>query len=181
MKIYTRTGDAGTTSLVGGTRAAKDDMRLEAYGTVDELNSHLGLIISQISDTRDIATLTTIQNKLFNLGASLATPPDSEWKPTHITDDDIRLIEDEIDRIDNALPRHNQFILPGGSLAAASTHVARTVARRAERRIVTLAANAPVDPNDMKYVNRLSDYLFVLSRKINIDNNIDEIFWNKDC
>jgi cob(I)alamin adenosyltransferase len=182
MKIYTKTGDAGTTSLVGGTRVSKDDARLEAYGTVDELNSWLGLIAAiSILPAEDDATLQWLQNKLFNLGALLATEPDSKWQPQQITENDVTHLEAEIDRIDSQLPVHNQFILPGGSAQAANAHIARTVARRAERRMVTLSNLTQVAAPAMKFINRLSDYLFVFARYMNKIAKKNEVFWNKDC
>jgi cob(I)alamin adenosyltransferase len=182
MKIYTKTGDAGTTSLVGGKRVAKDDARLEAYGTVDELNSWIGLIIAtSMLPAEDDATLLWIQNKLFDLGCELATEPESKWQPKQITADDVARLEAEIDRIDAALPAHNQFILPGGCAQAANAHIARTVARRAERRMVTLANHTVVGTHAMKFVNRLSDYLFVFARYMNKIAKKNEVFWNKDC
>lgn len=180
--VYTRTGDHGTTSLVGGTRVPKNDPRLEAYGTIDELNSYIGVVISSAGVPPEVKeTLTWVQNRLFNLGAYLATEPDSEWKPTTLTDADISRMELEIDRIDSMLPRHNRFILPGGHEAAARTHVARTIARRSERQMITLSQSAEVSPECMRFINRLSDYLFVVARYINVINDIQEIFWDKDC
>lgn len=182
MKIYTKTGDAGTTSLVGGKRVAKDDARLEAYGTVDELNSWLGLIAAiSILPAEDNATLQWLQNKLFDLGALLATEPESKWQPKQLTDADIARLETEIDRIDSQLPRHNQFILPGGCAQAAHAHIARTVARRAERHMVTLARHADVPTPAMRFINRLSDYLFVFARYLNKIAQKNEVFWDKDC
>lgn len=138
MKIYTRTGDAGTTSLVGGTRVSKTHPRLEAYGTVDEVNSHLGLLASYDIPEADRKTLHWLQNRLFDLGCQLATEEDSKWQPRAITADDVAQLEALIDEVDTALPRHNRFILPGGTTAAAQAHVARTVARRAERDMLRL-------------------------------------------
>jgi cob(I)alamin adenosyltransferase len=182
MKIYTKTGDAGTTSLVGGKRVNKDDDRLEAYGTIDELNSWVGLIIAtSILPAEDDNTLIWIQNKLFDLGCELATEPESTWKPKQISTDDVARLESEIDRIDALLPKHNQFILPGGSAQAANAHIARTIARRAERRMVTLSNSTTINPPAMKFVNRLSDYLFVFARYLNKIAKKNELFWNKDC
>jgi cob(I)alamin adenosyltransferase len=182
MKVYTKTGDAGTTSLVGGKRVAKDDARLEAYGTIDELNSWIGLIVAtSVLPADDDATLQWIQNKLFDLGSELATEPESKWQPKQITADDVAHLEAEIDRIDSQLPVHNQFILPGGSAQAANAHIARTVARRAERRMVTLSNLTQVAAPAMKFINRLSDYLFVFARYMNKIAKKNEVFWNKDC
>jgi cob(I)alamin adenosyltransferase len=182
MKIYTKTGDAGTTSLVGGKRVAKDDARLEAYGCVDELNSWIGLIVAtSILPAEDDNTLQWIQNKLFNLGSQLATEPESKFQPKGITADDVAFLESEIDRIDATLAKHNQFILPGGCAQSANTHIARTVARRAERRMITLSNLTPVDAHALKFINRLSDYLFVFARYLNKIAKKNEVFWNKDC
>jgi cob(I)alamin adenosyltransferase len=182
MKVYTKTGDAGTTSLVGGKRVSKDDARLEAYGTVDELNSWLGLLAAvSILPAEDDATLQWLQNKLFDLGSLLATEPESKWQPKQISADDVARLEAEIDRIDSLLPRHNQFILPGGCAQSAHAHIARTVARRAERHMVTLARQTQIDPAAMRFINRLSDYLFVFARYLNKIAQKSEVFWDKDC
>lgn len=179
MKIYTRTGDRGTTSLVGGTRVSKASPRLEAYGTADELNSHIGLLLSLPGLPEGAAqTLTHVQRALFNLGSELATEPESPYKPVAVAQADIDLLESEIDRIDPTLPAHNRFILPAGTQAAAQAHVARTVARRCERRMVEMAdAGLAVSDTDLKFVNRLSDYLFVLARQINHAAGAAENFW----
>lgn len=181
--IYTKTGDAGTTSLVGGTRASKASIRLEAYGTADELNSHIGLLLALDGvpdDTRSI--LEKVQHRLFNLGSELATEPDSKWRPQGIIDADVEMLEAAIDEVDATLPRHNRFILPGGTLASAQANVARTVARRCERHMVGMVGNGEsVGPAAMRFINRLSDYLFVIGRQLNILSSKEEIFWNKDC
>lgn len=181
-KVYTRTGDNGTTSLVGGSRVSKDDPRLEAYGTVDELNSWLGLIATfkSISDD-DRSLLSGIQNSLFDVGSILATEPESSWQPAPFDIKRIEKIESAIDRLDSALPAHNRFILPGGSAEAAQAQIARCVARRAERRIISLSKDVDVDYAIVRYINRLSDYLFVLARAINNNNSSEEIFWDKNC
>lgn len=180
--VYTRTGDRGTTSLVGGTRVSKDSPRLEAYGTVDELNSWLGLVACSVylSD-EDRHVLKTIQNRLFDIGSMLATEPESHWQPQPLPEDATAEIEQAIDRLDAALPTHNRFVLPGGCEDAARTHIARCIARRAERRIITLSTDAEVSPLIIGYINRLSDYLFVLARAINYNCTEDEIFWEKNC
>ncbi len=192
--VYTRTGDAGQTSLIGGTRVSKTDLRLEAYGTVDELNAQLGLLHTYLADPTtdesvaaaravDAALLLRVQSDLFSVGASLATdtsklPP----RPTAIiTPEMVSELEQAIDRIESQLPPLRLFILPGGGRAAAVAHVCRTVCRRAERRILALAEQADVAPELLAYVNRLSDYLFVLSRKLNVDEKKEEIIWNKRC
>ena len=183
MKVYTRTGDAGTTSLVGGTRVSKASPRLEAYGTADELNSHIGLLLAMDGVPAEARhTLHIVQNKLFNLGSELATEPESKWQPQGIAQADVDAIEQAIDAAEAVLPRHNQFVLPGGTLASAQANVARTVARRCERHIVEMAqSDIPVAPEALRYVNRLSDYLFVLSRLINFNAGKSDIFWDKDC
>lgn len=178
--VYTRTGDAGTTSLVGGTRVAKDSARLEAYGTVDEANSWLGLLNASAAIPAEAhTTLLEAMNHLFDIGAALATEPDSKWQPAPFPGSAIDALEAAIDELDAKLPRHNQFLLPTGHPDAACANIARTVVRRAERRITTLSATATVDPNILRYINRLSDYLFILSRAINICNGRNEIFWQK--
>ena len=180
MKVYTRTGDKGTTSLVGGTRIAKDDTRLEAYGTVDELNSWLGLIeASSAIPFEAHSTLQAAMNRLFDIGSALATEADSTWQPDPFPPSATKALEDAIDSLEATLPRHNRFILPGGHPDSAKANIARTVARRAERRIITLAATVDVDSEIIKYINRLSDYLFVLSRVINNINHTPERFWEK--
>lgn len=178
--IYTKTGDKGKTSLVGGTRVDKTHIRLEAYGTVDELNSFIGWMICGMEGDEDVAFLNYVQHKLFTVGSYLATETEaiSPKAASIITDADIAKIESEIDRLDNALPRLNQFILPGGSESGSRAHICRTVCRRAERRMYEVSMQFPVDEFIMKFVNRLSDYLFVLARKES--NKIGkEIFWNQ--
>lgn len=171
------------TSLVGGTRVAKTDVRLEAYGTVDELNAHLGLLVAYLSDGDDKTFLRQVQDTLFAVGSHLATDRrKTELKAASIiTPGQVEAVERAIDSIDRLLPPLTAFVLPGGSLAAAQCHVCRTVCRRAERRILALADEVEIAPKLLAYVNRLSDYLFVLSRKINLDADKDEIFWNNSC
>jgi cob(I)alamin adenosyltransferase len=182
MKIYTRTGDDGTTGLIGGSRVKKHNIRLESYGTIDELNSYIGVIRSMQTDHHADQILEVIQNKLFVIGANLATDESISLvkKQLPCKKADIELLEKEMDRMNNDLPELRNFILPGGSQAASFCHVARTVCRRAERKIVELAENAEVDANLIKFVNRLSDYLFVLSRKINLDQKTPEILWSPE-
>lgn len=184
-KIYTLTGDRGTTSLVGGQRVDKDDMRVEAYGTVDELNSHIGVLASALTGdahSNASATLFKIQNRLFNLGAYLATPCDNDSAPVlRLTGNDIAMLEANIDEMDAMLPALKGFILPGGCMAAAQCDVCRTVARRAERRVITLSHTAPINPIVKQYLNRLSDFFFVLSRYLNIINHFDEIYWDNNA
>ncbi len=167
MKIYTKTGDLGTTSLLGGKRVNKSDLRLEAYGTIDELNAFIGLLRSQKIDKQSIETLIVIQNNLFAIGASLATDNENnEFNLYKISQQDIDKIENEIDHIDEQLPKITNFVLPGGHPTVAYAHICRTICRRAERRIVELAKNTPIEKNIIIYINRTSDYFFVLSRKL---------------
>ena len=172
MKIYTKTGDKGTTSLVGGTRVLKTHIRLEAYGTVDELNSNLGLLITYLLDGKDKDFLQQVQDRLFAGGSHLATDREKmELKEASIiSSEQVEMVEREIDRLDTLLPPLSAFILPGGSRGAAVCHVCRTVCRRAERRILALAEQVEIASELLAYVNRLSDYLFVLSRKMNQDD-----------
>ena len=184
-KIYTATGDRGTTFLVGGTRVSKDDIRLEAYGTVDELNAYIGMLnnLENIpAETK--ALLLTVQNKLFNIGAYLATEaaPGQQPEPFGLKHADIEKIERAIDTLDSELPPLHNFVLPGGCRAASIAHLCRTICRRCERRIITLQnSGIYVHETVIKYINRLSDFFFVLARFNNIHNQIVEIFWNKDC
>lgn len=178
--VYTRTGDVGTTSLVGGKRVAKNNPRLEAYGTIDEANSWLGLLnASHAIPAAARVTLGRTMNQLFDIGAALATEPESAWQPGPFPAAAIEQLEADIDALDATLPRHNRFVLPSGHPDAARANIARTVVRRAERRIIDLNDTVPVDPAILKFVNRLSDYLFVLSRAINNYNGNEEIFWQK--
>lgn len=152
--------------------------RLEAYGTVDELNSWLGLLNASDALPADAhATLLVVMNNLFNVGSALATEPESKWQPAPFPDSATEDLEKAIDALEEMLPRHNSFILPGGHADAARANIARTVARRAERRILSLAQEVAVDPAIVRYVNRLSDYLFVLSRAINARAGVPEVFW----
>lgn len=182
--LYTRTGDLGTTALCGGSRVKKNDLRVQAYGTVDELNSHLGLLRSSLTSveaTDSVSeTLLLIQNKLFNIGSYLATES-AEGKVNAVNGLDhsaISALELAIDELDSPLPPLPFFILPGGTMQASFAHVARTVCRRAEREIVTLAESTHVDSDVLRYINRLSDYLFALSRYLNVTAGVDEIAWN---
>lgn len=178
MKIYTRTGDNGTTSLVGGTRVEKDNIRLEAYGTVDELNSWLGLLsTSEHIPQSGRRALDTALSLLFDIGGSLATEPTSPWQPEPFPVAAVEMLEESIDAMEADLPCHDKFILPGGHPDAARANIARTVARRAERHIVALSRQAPVDAVALKYINRLSDWLFVLGRAINHTAGVSEVFW----
>lgn len=182
MKVYTKTGDKGQTSLVGGLRVSKCCARLESYGTIDELNSHIGVLITYCQDNKDIDFLTDIQSKLFIVGGYLATDNSQTEVRTGniITTEMVGEVEAQIDAIDAILPPLKLFILPGGCRAASYCHVCRTVCRRAERRILALIEEgAQVDENVTAYVNRLSDYFFVLARKLNIDENHPEIIWRR--
>lgn len=181
--IYTKGGDKGTTSLVGGTRVPKTHIRLEAYGTIDELNSNLGLLHTYLTDTADREFLQRIQDKLFTVGSHLATDQETmELHPASVMHTaEIERIEHEIDRIDSLLPPLSAFVLPGGSREAAVCNICRTVCRRAERRILDLAEKCTVAPEILAFVNRLSDYLFVLSRKMNFERQQPEIFWDNTC
>ena len=178
MKIYTKTGDSGTTALIGGARVPKSHLRIDAYGTVDELNSYIGLIGSQDIDEAAKLLLTEIQDRLFTIGASLAADPEkSNMKIPDLLDGDILLLETEIDAMTDKLPALKHFILPGGNNVVAFCHIARCVCRRAERLAVQLTDTSFVDDKVIVYLNRLSDYLFVLSRKITQDFKLQEHIW----
>lgn len=178
MKIYTKTGDRGITSLIGGTRVPKYHLRIEAYGTVDELNSHIGLIRCQSIDARAEQVLKEIQDRLFTIGASLAADPEtSRMKIPDLQEEDIALLEREMDQMNLVLPELRHFILPGGSTVVSYCHIARCVCRRAERITVHLASESTVDERLTVYLNRLSDYLFVLARKFNFDAGTEESIW----
>ncbi len=181
--IYTRTGDKGTTSLVGGTRVPKTHIRLEAYGTVDELNSYLGLLYIGLTAEEDRKLILWIQHKLFSVGAYLATDQELTTLRVEsmIADDDIRRLELAIDEADAQLPALKAFVIPGGSKESAVCQICRTICRRAERRILTLSETCEVSVNVSSFINRLSDYLFVLARKLNILCNASEIYWDKSC
>lgn len=181
MKLYTKTGDKGTTSLIGGTRVSKSDVRLEAYGTVDELNAQIGVLISLGLPGVHAAFLQNMQNLLFTVGSNLATDTDkTEHKHASVMKEEyIAAVESEIDRLDKTLPPLQQFIIPGGSQKSAQCHVCRTVARRTERRIIEMSKVHPVDNKVIIYVNRLSDYFFILSRILLKDDNIKEISWKQ--
>ena len=177
MKIYTKTGDQGMTSLVGGKRVPKNSARLESYGTVDELNSYLGLIRSFPIDRQVIDELIEIQSRLFDVGGNLATDPESAQVKLGIKETDIGLLVKAIDSMDAEVPPMKYFVLPGGEQVVSFCHIARTVCRRAERRILDLAEQAEVDGLVVKYINRLSDYLFILARKIAHDARVEEMKW----
>ncbi|MCB9174281.1 MAG: cob(I)yrinic acid a,c-diamide adenosyltransferase [Flavobacteriales bacterium] len=178
MKIYTKTGDKGTTSLFGGKRVSKHHIRIESYGTVDELNSYIGLIRDQKIDKNTFDVLIEIQDRLFTLGSMLATEPGNEKvKVPQLFEEDITLLENEIDKMNEVLPEMRSFVLPGGHPTVSYCHIARCVCRRAERLTVHLSELEDVSALVVKYLNRLSDYLFVLSRKLTQDNKANEIPW----
>jgi cob(I)alamin adenosyltransferase len=176
MKIYTKTGDKGQTSLVGGERVAKSHPRIEAYGTVDELNAYIGLLGDQAVNLSRRALLKEIQDRLFTIGANLASINENPKVPD-LYEEDVTLLEKAMDEMDASLQPLRAFVLPGGHQSVSFCHVARTVCRRAERLIINLAANEPVDELVIKYMNRLSDYLFVLSRKMTQELGTEEITW----
>lgn len=191
-KIYTRTGDGGQTSLVGGTRVSKTHPRLEAYGTIDELSSHLGLLSALLQQERQRLSLPdtersgsrlpdterfllNIQHTLFVVSTLLATEEDSHYRPAPLDKGAIAALEEEIDALQSDVPPLRAFIIPGGCAAAAEAHVCRTVCRRAERRVLSLSEQAPVSADVVRYINRLSDYLFILARYLNIQSGTPEI------
>jgi cob(I)alamin adenosyltransferase len=184
MRIYTKTGDKGSTSLIGGTKVPKSHLRIESYGTVDELNSFVGLLGDQLSlaggFTEDLPVLRNVQDRLFTIGSSLACDPEKEpkLKIPDLKEEDITALENEIDRMDAVLPPMRSFLLPGGHVAASTAHIARTVCRRAERTCVRLQEEQlHVEPIVIRYLNRLSDYFFQLSRYIAHVLNAPEIPW----
>ena len=185
MKIYTKTGDQGNTGLIGGTRVPKHHIRIETYGTVDELNSYVGLLRDQEIDPHYQKLLTTIQNKLFTIGAILATDPDKATLKSgkerldieRVNESDIALLEQEIDTMDAVLPTMTHFVLPGGHQTVSFCHIARCICRRAERLASALHDISPVDNHVLVYLNRLSDYLFVLARKLTLDLGVQETPW----
>jgi len=185
MKIYTKTGDKGNTSLFGGTRVPKYDLRIEAYGTIDELNSYIGLVRDQKIDAHSSEILSKIQHELFTIGSMLATPPEKKVLKngkerltiTKISTNSIQLLENEIDSMNESLPEMTHFILPGGHTTVSFCHITRCICRRAERICTQLNDESSIEPQILMYLNRLSDYLFVLARKLTIDNKAQEIKW----
>ncbi len=185
MKVYTKTGDKGTTALFGGTRVPKHHIRIESYGTVDELNSYIGLIRDQEINQLYKDVLIEIQDRLFTVGAVLATDPEKailkngkeRLNIPKISEDDLLLLENEIDRMEESLPPMTHFVLPGGHTTVSFCHIARCVCRRAERLSVQLNESEEVDESVLKYLNRLSDYLFVLARKLTFDLRAEEVKW----
>ncbi|GLR16247.1 cob(I)yrinic acid a,c-diamide adenosyltransferase [Portibacter lacus] len=177
MKIYTKTGDAGETGLFGGKRVSKDSLRIEAYGTTDELNAFIGQLISS-QDIQSVRSfLVKIQNEIFIMGSMLSMPSDQNFDIPIISESDIEDIEVEIDRMEKKLAPLKNFILPSGSAAISSSHICRTISRRAERRVVTLEQSEEINPLIKKYLNRLSDYFFVLSRYIAVETGVEETIW----
>lgn len=178
--VYTKTGDQGYTSLVGGKRIVKSDIRLESYGTVDELNSFLGLLIHETGDCEEKPLFVEIQKMLFTIGSILASESDDLAKKygCEVDEQSVLTLEKAIDRIDSQLPRMKYFVLPSGSKTGSLSHICRTICRRAERQIIALSNEAHVDPKLLIYINRLSDFLFVFARKASIAENGEEIFWN---
>lgn len=176
-KIYTKTGDTGETALFGGKRLPKSHVRIEAYGTVDELNSWIGVLrdLTDTSETKDL--LKAIQDRLFTLGSNLASDPDKDMLTPDLTENDIQQLERAIDVMNEILPPLKNFILPGGHTTISFCHVARCVCRRAERQVVALSLHEPVEGLIIQYLNRLSDYLFVLARKLAMDLNVEEVIW----
>ena len=185
MKVYTKTGDKGTTALFGGTRVPKHHIRIESYGTIDELNSHIGLIRDQEIDQIYKNTLMHIQDRLFTVGAILATDPEKATLKSgkarlnipKISNEDIERLEKEMDLMEDSLPQMTHFVLPGGHQTVSFCHIARTVCRRAERLASHLNDLEPFQPETLMYINRLSDYLFVLARKLSHDLQAEEIKW----
>jgi cob(I)alamin adenosyltransferase len=177
-KVYTKTGDQGQTSLIGGTRVPKHHLRIEAYGTVDELNSYIGLIRDQSVDAETKKMLIEIQDRLFTIGASLASDPEkSKMKIPDLKEEDVLLLEKEMDKMNESLPEMRSFVLPGGHTTVSYCHIARCVCRRTERLVIHLSEESFVADLVIKYLNRLSDYLFVLSRKLSADLHAEEIPW----
>ena len=178
MKIYTKTGDKGLTSLIGGTRVPKSSLRIECYGTVDELNSHIGLVRDQDVNAARRPLLKEIQDRLFTIGSALAADPEkSKMKLPDLHEGDVTLLEEEMDRLNLDLPELRAFILPGGHPAVSQTHVARCVCRRVERLVIHLSEEAFVADLVVVYLNRLSDFLFVLSRAMAQELGVEEVTW----
>jgi len=180
LKIYTKTGDLGKTSLIGGTKVLKSNLRIETYGTIDELNSYIGLVSDTCNDEHSKNILKKIQDRLFTIGSSLACDPDKEQKMKipDLKETDVELLENEIDKMNEGLPEMKFFILPGGHVAVSTTHVARCICRRAERWCVNMKEHELfIEPLIIKYLNRLSDYLFVLARYIGHLLKVPENTW----
>lgn len=179
-KIYTKTGDLGRTSLIGGTKVPKSNIRIDSYGTVDELNSFIGLVGDYVQDNSTKVVLKEIQDRLFTIGSSLACDPDKEplMRIPDLKEEDVKLLENEMDKMNDVLPAMKNFILPGGHVAVSAAHITRCVCRRAERLCVDIKENGGfIEPLVIKYLNRLSDYLFVLARYIGHINHVEEVVW----
>ena len=177
MKLYTKKGDKGETSLIGGVKVSKSNIRIHAYGSIDELNSYIGILRSELRKEHTVETLSEIQDRLFTIGSLLASHPSSKMIVPDISEKDIELLENQMDEMNTILPELKSFILPGGNPIEAHCHVARTICRRAERWIVQLSEEEEVDPILIKYINRLSDYLFVAARFVNYLAGAKEIEW----
>jgi len=177
FKIYTKAGDAGQTSLFGGRRLSKHHLRIESYGTVDELNAYVGLLRDSTEDESVREVLKNVQDRLFTIGANLASDPDKEISAPDLEEADVEGLEKEMDRMEESLPPLKNFILPGGHTTVSFCHIARTVCRRAERLIVALAHEEEVPEIILKYMNRLSDYFFILARKLSRDLGAEEVVW----
>ncbi|MCC6370423.1 MAG: cob(I)yrinic acid a,c-diamide adenosyltransferase [Bacteroidia bacterium] len=178
FKIYTKTGDKGLTSIIGGTRLPKHHIRIEAYGTVDELNSHIGLLRDVIEKDSTQELLISIQDRLFTIGSQLAADPEkNKMQLPNLFEEDVELLEKAIDEIDAVVPEMKSFVLPGGHVYISYCHIARCVCRRAERAVLRLAENEKVEEINAKYLNRLSDYLFMLSRWLMLELKASEIAW----
>ena len=177
FKIYTKTGDAGETGLFGGKRLPKSHLRIEAYGTIDELNAFLGLLKDAITEAQLGDFIKSVQDNLFTIGSRLASDPEKEMQVPEIKREAVEAMEKYIDEMEENLPPLKNFILPGGHTTVSFCHIARCVCRRAERRVVALSLESPVEPVILNYLNRLSDFLFVLGRKLAQDLNAPEIPW----
>lgn len=177
FKIYTKTGDKGETSLFGGARLPKSHLRIEAYGTVDELNSFIGLLRDCLEDAEIRSLLKSIQDRLFDLGSNLALDPSKKLEVPMIEESDIEILEKKMDEMDEHLSPLKNFILPGGHVFVSYCHIARTICRRAERNVVALSHSDEVDAILIRYLNRLSDFFFILARKIASDLGVEEIAW----
>ena len=182
-RVYTRTGDKGETSLVGGVRIKKSDIRLEAYGTVDELSAQLGMLVSMMEEGGERQMVVRVQNILFNVCTHLATDQSQTplYPSARVPEEEVARLEERVDLLMKQLPERQGFILPGGCPAACQAHICRTVCRRAERRIAALAEVATVGTEVQQYVNRLSDYLFVLAKIINYNVGVSEVVWENAC
>jgi len=178
MKIYTKKGDGGETSLIGGKRVKKSNVRIHAYGSVDELNSMVGLLKDSMTPSTYDELLLLIQDRLFVIGSHLASAQGSKMELPQIKQEDIAILEKEMDRMNDELPELTSFILPGGDVSVSYCHLARTICRRAERWTIEIIENEPVESIIIEYLNRLSDYFFMLARQISFDKNIKEILWS---